>query len=67
MISLDDFRTRVARELRGLGESPTVAEVDAAIDRACALGQPPGGSIEGLMLQRGMAEKRAREHQRATG
>jgi len=58
MISLDDFRRRVSREMRALPEEPTVAEVDAAIGRALADGQPDGGFLEGLLFQRGMAAAR---------
>jgi hypothetical protein len=58
MISLDDFRRRVSAEMRALPEEATVAEVDAAINRAIADGQPRGGSIEGLLFQRGRAEAR---------
>ena len=68
MISLDDFRRRVSRESRSLGESPSVAEVEAAIERAIAEGQPKGGSIESLLLLLGMAEERAkRAREQATG
>lgn len=58
MISLDDFRRRVSAESRALGDTPTVAEVHAAIERAIAEGQPKGGSIEGLLLLLGLAEER---------
>jgi hypothetical protein len=67
VISLDDFRRRVSKEMRALGKTPSVAEVDAAIARAVELGQPPGGSVEGLILQRGLAVMREREQQKATG
>lgn len=69
MISLADFRARVSGETVALGDTPSVAEVHAAIERAIADGQPKGGSIEGLLLLLGLAEERERRarERRTTG
>lgn len=58
MITLDEFRSRVTGEMAALGETPSVAEVEAAIARAVELGQPEGGSLEGLMFHLGRAKAR---------
>lgn len=59
MRTLEAFQTQLLRILQSLGETPSLADVDAAGRELVEGGMPDGASLEGLLLLGDLARLRS--------